>query len=260
MHNKRGEGNAQIVLGIPTFGKCISRFFLSLKQMSVPRHLKPHLFFVPPPADLGEACNQIVKYAFRVGAKYIYFLEDDVIAPGGALHALLARNVDVVETLCLSKQKPPYPIMFKELGSGPMIDWYDNVGELFQVAGTGMGAMLVKTRVFEQISEPWFEVIDKPTKLWDGTVTARMTQDIYFCKKCTAAGIPVYVDTGVCCGHIDVNTGTLYYFDADQKLPAWKDPDGEAQYAVPAHKHRFAHMLPKNALAETESLLKESSK
>ncbi len=82
-------------------------------------------------------------------------------------------------------------------------------GDLVPVDATGTGCVLFDTRVFLEIPRPWFELGE-----FNG---APLGEDISFCSKARAAGIPIHVDTSVEVDHLStfrVNAGTARLFQA----------------------------------------------
>lgn len=245
-HVRGGKGRV-IMIGIPTFGMCHVSFLANMQGLTPPKGFTFFTYFVAPPLDVGEACNKIVRRALEANVSHIYFREDDILTPPGALQRLISLDVDVVEALCMSKQTPPSPIMFGS--DGVMLDWMKDPGQPIQVLGTGMGAMLVKIEVFEKLEDPWFKVVYGPTDIGD-RLAYRMTQDLYFCWQLFKKDIPVYVDTGVGCTHIDVHSGTSYFFDYEKKCPAWKGSRDELiSYIFPIRNNLKAQKLPDTAVA-----------
>lgn len=233
----RGAFKTLIVVGLPTYGMIDADVAMNLTQMTYPVNTSPFLYFVKG-KEVGVACNMIVEKALEIDAEYVYFREDDVITPPGTLERLIAFDVDIISGVCMSKQKPPYPIVFRSWGGGCYTEWYKNPGFPIQVVGTGMGAMLVKTEVFRKIPPPWFRSIHLPTVFGeDKWRVSRMTQDLYFCKKALDHGFDIWVDTGTLCGHKDVQTGTVYFFDPITKTPSWIEKDAkEPIHFAPAER------------------------
>ena len=224
---KRGEFKTFVVVGIPTLGMVDIEFAMDLMRSTFPVNASPYFLpIIGKPVD--EACNLIVETSLRLNADYIFFREDDVFIPQGSFEHLFARKVDIVSGVCMSKQIPPFPIIFKTYGGGPYEDWYGKLGELVEVCGVGVACTLIKTDVFRKIPPPWFKTIANPEAQEDvdDTVISRMTQDMFFYRRAIYTyGYKVWVDTGVQCGHKDVNTGNLYYYDPVLNLPAWLEPD-----------------------------------
>ncbi len=249
----RGEFRSLVLVGIPTYGMIDADFLVNMITITTPVNTTLRLHVVRgKPVDV--ACNEIVEKALELNSKYVYFREDDVLTPPGALERLFAVDEDIVAAVCCSKQKPPFPIVFREYGGGPYTGWYDKVGIPVQVVGTGLGATLIRTDVFREIPKPWFKTISGVTEIC-GVKIDRMTQDLYFCFKALRYGFDIWVDTGTLCAHKDVYTGTIYFFDPILKLPAWiEEGDTKARYGVPAKRHKRAQPL---TVEEKEKALRE---
>ena len=82
--------------------------------------------------------------------------------------------------------------------------WYDDgikLKGLRKVEVVGAGCLLIKSDVFKKIKPPYFKFLkDDPATEDGGSISA----DNFFCRKLKDAGIEVYVDTRICCGHIYV--------------------------------------------------------
>lgn len=154
---------------------------------------------------VAMARNRGADHALSSGYDWLFAVDADVSLPTDALANLLEHDTDV----CLgyyrnrwSNSDDPKTCLVP-LGS----DWTarHSVAELramresgihtLRVNGGGMGCALVRTSVFERISFPWFEWHD-----W-GRGSKSLGEDVDFCIKCERAGIPIYADTRVACGH-----------------------------------------------------------
>jgi len=135
---------------------------------------------------------------------YLLFFENDMIVTVDDIRKLVARNVDVVSALYVQsdgdtmihhdmpRSDDSYAHGTKELPPR---------GALYPVAHTGMGCLLVKRGVFEQLEHPWFapmlvrEKENRTTIGWTG-------QDAGFCDRLRHVGIQPYVDPEVRVGHV----------------------------------------------------------
>lgn len=73
--------------------------------------------------------------------------------------------------------------------------WLDDLPEaLTEVDFCGVPAAIIHRRCFEQVPRPWFGDQDERGE--------RVTHDVYFCRLLKAAGIKVYVDGTIRCGHL----------------------------------------------------------
>ena len=195
-----------LVVGVPTRGKKVAiEWALGFWMQNYPLNTERNINVVKnKPVD--EARNQIVKNALDWKAKYIWFLDDDVVAPSFACRKLMYDleqaddDVMVAGGIYPSKEDIPAPMVFKENGNGPFWKWKAN--EVFECEGLGTGCMLIKTEVFAHLTEPWFKTVDECP---DGgeVVMRRVTDDLYFCKKVVEAGFKIIADGSVICSHWD---------------------------------------------------------
>jgi 2-polyprenyl-3-methyl-5-hydroxy-6-metoxy-1,4-benzoquinol methylase len=135
---------------------------------------------------------------------YLFFFENDHVVEPEDIEALIERDVDVVSGL------------YVHWDGESMIhhDMPDSTGsychatkelpppeKLYPVRHTGMGTLLVKRGIIEQIEHPWFQPMivryatPQTTIGWTG-------QDAGLCDKLLQAGIQPYVDPEVRVGHI----------------------------------------------------------
>lgn len=122
------------------------------------------------------------------------FLDTDMIFHRDLLRDLLRHNVPIVGANYPRRVMPPIPTAYNKEETGPLFTRPDDTG-LVEVSHIGTGCVLIDMRVFEQIDLPWFQFD------WVGgdakTPPRIQGEDVYFCKKVRAAGLPVYVDQDV---------------------------------------------------------------
>jgi hypothetical protein len=227
-----------IAIGIATSGRKVDiRWAMSLPGLGPPVGMSV-AWMVRGNPDI-ERRNRLEKHADRaknreiiaekvvdIGAEYLFFLDDDTICPNFTLthlHTEIEKDPSIM--ICggiyCTKSDPPQPIVFKKLGGGPYYKW--KVGDIFECAGLGTGAMLIKTEVFKHLSKPWFfepreNPVDKIIDLGDGepSVCAHEggTDDLYFCDKVTKAGFKIMAHGGVLPVHLDQD-GKMYTLPLD---------------------------------------------
>ena len=158
--------------------------------------------------EVGEARCQIAEHAIKLGAKYLFFLDDDTAPPYYAVRRLIYdleqadEHTMVAAGIYANKYSyPAEPMVFKEDGNGPFWKW--KVGEVFECGGIGTGCMVIKTEVFKHLDPPWFKTVNDVQE--NGQFRKlEMTDDLYFCKKVREAGFKLLADGGVLCIHWDV--------------------------------------------------------
>jgi hypothetical protein len=129
--------------------------------------------------------------ARNIGAEYMLWLDSDMAFPSTTALRLMAHNESVVAANYVRRQLPAKGVAYEKLGewNNPLPFTIQN--ELVEVEGIGMGCMLIKTEILDQIPQPWFEFEWVPeSNDWLG-------EDMNFCKKLAYAGHKVKVDTSL---------------------------------------------------------------
>jgi GT2 family glycosyltransferase len=143
-------------------------------------------------------------------APWLWMVDTDMVFAPGALRRLIAaadpEHVPILGALCFSgDDDEQYSTMYElvEKNGQPTFArytvWPENA--VYPVATTGTGCLLVHRRVFEAVADhrpdpaaPWFREVTFGGQL--------MGEDMTFCMRAQATGIPVHVHTGVRVGHI----------------------------------------------------------
>lgn len=108
-----------------------------------------------------------------------------------------------------------------EVGVLPILDYPRDA--IVQVAATGAACMLIHRAALETVhakyGRAWFDPITHPTGLNGGPRT--FSEDLSFCVRLQACGIPLYVDTAVKTTH---EKGCLYLDEDtfDQQMALWR--------------------------------------
>lgn len=192
--------------------------------------------------------NEIVKASLEVGAKYVLFIDTDMIFAEDALQRMQAHMMRVMSALAFVKSPPYLPNMYNRIrpnGWAPLKEWKD--GEVVRVDCVGGAFLLVETDVFRRIKPPWFAqppmiqhlLWENMERIWntkddrkeicedilsiyrnyqndDGVIG----EDYYFSELLRRAGIPLYVDTGMQIGHIGKYPFSYHDFAAQVKSGA----------------------------------------
>lgn len=190
-----------VLVAIPSTENWKSDFGLSLVQLvadfSQPiagwesqrlRILKKESSILP---NMREEFGQA---AVEFGTSHVLFLDTDQTFPSDTLRRLLAWKVPIVACNVAVKTFPTCPtarVFDKKQPKGqPLFTWKDSHG-LVPVWRVGTGVMLVETRVFRKIPEPWFFM------KWKEDVRRFQGEDWGFCEKAEAFGFNIYVDQGL---------------------------------------------------------------
>lgn len=142
-------GNKSIAVCIATRGLintwCIESVVKNLSHSKV----HPHGFYFTKDKPIPDAQNHLVQQALADHYEYLWFVEEDMIIPDGALDAMLALEAPVVAV--------DYPM---ENGWG-CVCHKDG-----KVLWCGLGCTLIRADVFDKISYPWFRS-DKTARITD---------------------------------------------------------------------------------------------
>ena len=165
--------------------------------------------------DCASARNRIARQTEWEHADYVLMVDNDVTLPSDALINLLDDPKDVClgyyahrhadniyrGQTCVCKQYMPngekyfhYPLESEYTGQELAALRAEGKYKI-EIHGGGMGCALIKADVFKRLTYPYYGWVNYP----DGQV---LGEDLYFCEECRKAGIPIYTDTRVACGHL----------------------------------------------------------
>ena len=166
--------------------------------------------------NISTARNKLVDdFLTRQRAPWLLMCDTDMVFAAPALARLIkaasAEHAPITGALCYSQNdgaSDPYPVMYELVqGDGlPMrfaryATWPEDT--LMRVSATGAAFLLLHRDALEAVRDgkdpaaPWFRESAIP-----GAPLALMGEDMTFCLRAAAAGIPVHVHTGVQVGHI----------------------------------------------------------
>ena len=135
--------------------------------------------------------EEIGQTAIEQDVTHVLFLDTDQTFPQNVLRRLLAWKEPIVACNIAVKTFPTCPtarLFNKKNPKGDLLyTWQDSVG-LAPVWRVGTGVMLVETRVFRKVPEPWFPVV------WREEVRKFQGEDWGFCEKVEAFGFKLMVD------------------------------------------------------------------
>lgn len=218
-----GKHGVAIIVGIPTFGM-VSHYFAQARGSQQFPLVSSSMDYYVKGKKIAEARNEIVQYAINMDADYIYWLDDDVIAPADAFLKLWNHQKDIINGVYWSKSNPPMPLIFRGHLGMPYLNWH--IGDLLEVDACGNGLTLVKTDVYRKISEkvggPWYST-EYGSFPGVKQTPYNNTEDLYFYWKAKKAGFKVWVDTSVQAHHYDKNSDVMYQIPSSspQANPKW---------------------------------------
>jgi GT2 family glycosyltransferase len=165
--------------------------------------------------NISTGRNMVVRNFLGGDAPWLFMCDTDMVFGAGTIDQLVeaADPADrpVVGALCWSQNPDggdPYPTMYEltENDAGELAfirykQWPP--GAVVRVTGTGAACLLMHRTALETVAKhagdeaaPWFRESSAQRGL--------IGEDLTFCLRCAAAGIPVHVATGVTAGHMKV--------------------------------------------------------
>lgn len=170
---------------------------------------------VIPGRSVEEARNVAAQKAVELNAKYLFFLDDDVLCPNHTLRRFIQHmeenpEWDAISAIVPTKTREAEPCIFRNGHPGPYLAWEFNT--VFPVDTCGMACCLIRTEALSKMERPWFDWV----RGTDGLDHYEEGEDLYFCRKLKEAGGTIMADGAVLCGHMDTE-GHVYQISSDAK-------------------------------------------
>lgn len=197
-----------VLIGIPSLGRPVSLEWASrYKSLHPPINYNMQVMQING-APVADARNAIAEAALKNGARYVFFLGDDVLVPPHTLRQFITAmennpKIGVIGGVYCSKSTPPAPLVFRGNGVGSYWDW--KVGEFFEVTGLGMDCTIIRSSIFNNLSKPWFKTV-RTDEFEKGTNKAdEWTEDLWFLKRVVEeTQLKIFCDGSIICEHEDV--------------------------------------------------------
>lgn len=219
-----------LMLGLPSVGEHSAFFTNFIIGQSVPSNFGLHsrsTFGM----EVGRARNILTQMAIDLEAKYLMFIDEDVIGPAWGMKKLvylmeIHPEWSGIGGLYATKSYPAEPLIYMDWFTG--CHWGFRYGDLVgPIKACGMGFTIL--RLADMIDMPvesyedrhpytnqpyrvkrWFNTGRMDTPMPNGNTHHFWTEDMYFFKQCEALGRKFYVDTSVLCQHYDKKSGIFF--------------------------------------------------
>jgi hypothetical protein len=194
---------ADVLVAILTREIVATKWAASLRDLQLPPNSNI-VWFSGMPFD--HARNTACQRALEHNYKWLFFLDDDVLAPSDTIPRLIAHNKPIISGLYYRRAAPISPVMLRETPQGTT--WINDftAGELCSVDLVGAGCLLISTQVLRQVPWPWFDwLLDHP----ELPERERCSEDFAFCRKARKVGHQIMVDTSIQCLHIGLGQSGL---------------------------------------------------
>ncbi|MFN0055928.1 MAG: hypothetical protein ACKV0T_27605, partial [Planctomycetales bacterium] len=196
-------GDVRIVVVVPTLipePQVRAQGLRCLEGWEIPGAFR-QLVHVVSGRPVAAAYNAGVSWALAQRADFILCVEDDHLIPAGGFDRLwrlvTERGERVIAGGWYPQKRQPRtgaPIVLRE----GRREYLEDDGAVHEVYAVPQGFTLIPARAFFEIPQPWFVTTDS------------LTQDAFFSQLAREAGYTLLVDTGLRCGHVDRETGTVY--------------------------------------------------
>lgn len=145
-----------------------------------------------------SARNIIAMQAIQGDYDYVLWLDSDMVFEPDTLVRLLQDEKDIVTGIYFRRVKPYSPVLYENLEIRQTECIFSGVekypAEMFEVAGAGLGCMLMRTDVLKDI-----EATDGP--VWFAPI-GNVGEDLAFCIRARKLGYKVFCDPSVKLGHV----------------------------------------------------------
>lgn len=206
-----------VLIGLACSGRLIPpELVVAMSLQPQPTHFS-HGFLIVKGLPVDKARCVLAEKALEVGAKYLWFVDDDTIPPPNTLQRLIYvldnhPEIKAIGGVYVTKAPVPQPVVFRGAGLGSF--WHWKKDDIFEVTGIGAGCLLIRTDVFNEIPKPWFEFQESYSNTPE-IPSSLVSEDISFCNKVRDAGYRVFAHGGILCDHFDANTGNTYQMAPD---------------------------------------------
>jgi hypothetical protein len=133
--------------------------------------------------------ERLIEKAKEINSDYVLWLDSDMMFPSTIAVRLLEHNKDIVACNYMRRSLPLKTVAYTDVYNWDSWVPMSPQDELVEVQGIGMGCMLMKTSVFDQLEKPYFEFRYKEdTQDWYG-------EDFVLLHKLRNNNYKIYVDT-----------------------------------------------------------------
>lgn len=188
----------KIAISVPHTGVIKTKTAFSLIRM-LKKFPYDYCFMESEGSILHLNRERLAQGAIENECTHLLFVDSDMIFPEDALLKLLGRNKDIIGTTCNSRGLGVFcgysPVATHKIeDKEEVID--EKHGELLKCAAVGTGFMLIKTKVFKNLKQPWF--------FWESNEKGELItgEDVWFCRLARKAGFDIWCDMSIKMGHI----------------------------------------------------------
>jgi len=176
---------------VPARDSVVTHFAYSLSELIKTTNdagIETYLFF-----DMGSILlkqrENLVEKAKEVKSEYILWLDSDMIFPPTTILRLLNHGKNFVACNYMKRSLPLKTVAYKEINNWESYLPLKPQNKLIKVEGVGLGCVLMKTQLFDDLEKPYFEfTYNKEKDEWLG-------EDFNLCKKLRNQKQAINIDT-----------------------------------------------------------------
>jgi hypothetical protein len=150
---------------------------------------------------IAQLRTDLAKEALSKNATHLLWLDSDMYFSSSIAEKLLQHDKDIVAGQYSTRYAPYQTVAFTDPNN--MNSRLNESTGLHKVWAIGMGCMLTRATVYNELPKPWFA--HEYNKILDNF----SGEDIYFCNQAMHHGIDVYVDADIKLTHLGLKANTL---------------------------------------------------
>ena len=159
--------------------------------------------------------TDVVNHALKLNFKYLLFIDTDVFLPNDGVNKLFTvmeeEKADIVSGIYFMKNEIPQPVIYENIGDGPI--WNFKPNSNFEIGGSGAGCLLINMDVFRKMQEkgiPFF----KQNWVYEGEngrkIQVNIGEDHWLFHKCKELGFKIIGTSKVLCDHYAIGEDKFY--------------------------------------------------
>lgn len=178
--------------------------------LSLPAGLKVARQKFPEPC-IEISRDKAVHMAIQAGARWLWFLDADILPPQNALVDLLNADKLIISGLYVRRHNPPFNEMLRFRTDGipglrPIQDGEYIPGEIISCDAVATGCLLINTEVFDRLKPRQITIDGQPARpswfLWtEWRLPTGYSEDFSFTTWAKQNAIDIYCHTGIRCDH-----------------------------------------------------------
>lgn len=180
------------LIAVPAMDMCPVPFAYSLATL---RRDAPSKISMISGAAVHEARNVLAREAIEAGCERVLWIDSDMVFPDDLMIRLgedLDAGYDMVCGIYFKRRLPVTPVIYRSIAAATgQCEVYADYprDSLFEIAGCGFGAVMMKTELLKRAGERPF------------TPLSRLSEDLSFCWLAKNVGAKIGCDSRIKVGH-----------------------------------------------------------